>query len=110
MFNEREEIVEILDALIDMFVVVCFYEGDEGWKTEGWSVLYEVRADLACFKSYSGIHKSSSAEYPFYWIGKEREDGVLWWRMIFLISYSSCPLTRSGGGVGKFQLWTSFSR
>ena len=76
---------------------------------EGWSFLYEVRADLACFKSCSGTHESSSAEYPFHWIRNEREDGVLQWRMIFSISYSSSPLIRSGEGAGKFQPWTSFS-
>ena len=77
---------------------------------EGWSFLYEVRADLACFKSHSGTHESSSAEYPFHQIRKEREDGVPWWRMFFSISYSSSPLIRSGGGAGKFRPWTSFSR
>ena len=102
-FDEREETVEMVEALIDMFMVVWL-------QTEGWSVLYEVRADLACFKSCSGIHESSSAEYPFYRIRKEWEDRVLRWRMIFSISYSSCSLTRSGGGAGKFQPWTSFSR
>ena len=45
-FDEREKTVEMVEASIDMFVVVCFYEGDEGRKTEGWSVLYEVRAEV----------------------------------------------------------------
>ena len=35
MFDRREEIVEMVEALIDMFVVVCFYEESEEWKTEG---------------------------------------------------------------------------
>ena len=100
----------MVEASIDMFVVVCFYEGDEGRKTEGWSVLYEVRVDLAGFKSCSGTHESSSAKYPFHRIRKEWEDRVLWWHMIFSISYSSSPLIRSGGGTGKFRPWTSFSR
>ena len=76
---------------------------------EGWSFLYEVRADLAFFKSRSGTQESSSAEYPFHWIRKEQEDGVPRWRIIFSISYSSSPLIRSGGGAGKFLPWTSFS-
>ena len=69
---------------------------------EGWSFLYKVRADLACFKPCSGTHESSSAEYLFHRIRKEQEDGAPWWCMIFSISYSSSPLIRSGGGAGKW--------
>ena len=77
---------------------------------EGWSLLYEARAELACFRSRSGTQESSSAEYPFHRIRKEREDGVPRWCMIFSILYSSSPSIRSGGGTGKFLLWMSFSR
>ena len=86
-----------------------FYKGGEEQKMEGWSFLYKVREDLACFRFRSGTQESSSAEYPFHWIRKEREDGVLRWHMIFLISYSSSPLIRSGGGAGKFRSWILFS-
>ena len=73
-------------------------------------ILYEARADLAFFKSRSGTQESSSAEYPFHRIRKEQEDGVPQWHMIFSILYSSSPSIRSGGGAGKFLLWTSFSQ
>ena len=68
----------------------------------GWSLLYATRADFVCFKSRSGTHESSSAEYPFHWIRNERLVGVPWWHRIFLISYSSSPLIRSGGGDGNW--------
>ena len=32
------------------------------------------------------------------------------WCRIFLISYSSSPSIRSGGGVGKFRPYTLFSQ
>ena len=63
--------------------------------------LYEVRVDLACFRFCSGTQESSLAEYPFYRIRKEQEDGVQRWRMIFSISYSSSLLIRSGGVQGS---------
>ena len=59
--------------------------------------------DLACFKSRSGTHESSSVKYPYHRIRKEWENGVLRWHMIFSISYSSSLLIRSGGGAGKFR-------
>ena len=73
-----------------------------------WSLLYVVRADLACFKFYSGIQESSLTEYPFHQIRNECLVGVLRWCRIFLTSYSSSPSIRSGGGDGKLGPWTVF--
>ena len=75
----------------------------------GWSLLYAARVDFAFFKFCSGIHESSLAEYPFHWIRNEQLVGVPQWRRIFLTSYSSSPLIRSGGGDGKLGLWIVFS-
>ena len=74
----------------------------------GWSLLYAVRADFACFRFCSGIQESSLAEYPFHQISNEPLIGVPRWHRIFLISYSSCLLIKSGGGNGKLGPWTVF--
>ena len=80
------------------------YEGN----VEGCLFLYSVRADFECFKFLSGSQELSSAKNPFHRIRKERLDGGPQWCKIFSISYSSLPLIRSGGGFGKFGLWTGF--
>ena len=76
----------------------------------GWSFLYAVRADLAFFRFRSGIQESSLAKYPFHQIRNACLVGVLWWRRIFLTSYTSSPLIRSGGGDGKLGPWMAFSQ
>ena len=81
-----------------------------GGKAKGWRTLYSWRASLAWERLASGVHESSSAEYPFHWIRKEQFQGVPRWRKIWSISYSSSPAIRSGGGFGKFRLCTVFSR
>ena len=76
----------------------------------GWSLLYVVRVDLACFKVRSGIQESSLAKYPFHRIRNECLVRVPRWCRIFSTLYSSSPLLRSGGGDGKLGPWTVFSR
>ena len=61
-----------------------------------------------CFKSCLGTQESSSADYPFHQISNIWANGVPRWHKILLILYSSSPLIRSGGGAGKFGLYTLF--
>ena len=70
----------------------------------GWSLLYVVRADFACFRFHSGIQESSSAEYPFHQIRNEHLVRVPQWCRTFSTLYSSSPLIRSGGGDRKMGL------
>ena len=84
--------------------------GDQKKKMVGWSLSYAARVDLACFKFCSRTQEFSLAKYSSQLIRNKWLVRVLRWCRIFLTSYSSSPLIRSGGGNGKLVPWTEFLR